>query len=96
MIVTKITITKFQRRVPPITLSDQVNLSLFKAIQTKTIKMGFQNWELCKFPVLSTNNDHLWDLKTIKQLVKPKYVVLAQRTNCKNQIKILNSLITVN
>lgn len=81
----EICITKFQWRVPHVTLADSAKLSLLKTIQSNTIQISFRNWELYEYPVLPTVNEHVWNVKTSNQLEKPRYIILALQTNRKNK-----------
>ncbi|KMQ91627.1 hypothetical protein RF55_8482 [Lasius niger] len=48
------------------------------------LSMGFRSWDLYKYPLLQLTTKHLWFIKTVTQLEKPRYVVFALQTGRKN------------
>lgn len=82
----KIHINKLQWRIPHITMSDESKLKMLKVIDGgKSLKMSFRSWDLYEYPLLSTTTNHNWSVKTSNQLEKPRFVILALRTDRKNQ-----------
>ena len=81
-------ITKIHWRVPHITVTDPVRLTLLKLINTnKPVDIPFRQWELQDYPQLPQTDRQSWTVKTTSQLEKPRYVVLAFQTDRKNNIR---------
>ncbi|XP_055855802.1 uncharacterized protein LOC129919023 [Episyrphus balteatus] len=72
---------KVQWRVPHVTLSDSMKLNLYKSINANSfMKIAFRNWDLYEYPMLSSSDHHIWNVKTTTQIEKPRYIVFALQT----------------
>ena len=61
----KISINRLVWLLPYVKLSDQRKMKLLKYIERDPpISMSFRTWELYEFPLLPTNSNHIWTIKT--------------------------------
>lgn len=79
-------IEKLQWKMPHVAVADNEKIKILKTIQSnRSLQVGFRNWEIYEYPILPTSNKHVWSVKTVSQLEKPRYVLLGFQTNRKNQ-----------
>lgn len=78
-------IEKLQWKMPHVSVADHEKIKILKTIQSnRSIKTCFRNWEMYEYPVLPVSKQHLWTVKTVSQLEKPRYVIIGFQTNRKN------------
>ena len=56
----------------------------------KPIDMGFQSWDLYKYPMLPRTDKHVWTVRTSSQLEKPRFFILGFQTK-KNNVRTANA-----
>lgn len=79
-------LTKVGWRIPHIAVSDNVRVQLLKVLEKDPwLEMGFMNWELHDFPLLSQTTSHTWTIKSSTKLETPRFVMLAFQTGKKNK-----------
>ncbi|KAL6419573.1 hypothetical protein ACFW04_013724 [Cataglyphis niger] len=76
-----INIFKIQWRMPHVILNEVNKLSMLRVLESGRY---LSSWDLYKFPLLQRTTKHLWAIKTMTQLGKPRYVVFALQTGRKN------------
>ena len=83
----QIKLHKVQWKIPHVTLSDAMKLTLYKSINKNSfMKIAFRNWDLYEYPTLSTSTHHIWNVKTTTQIEKPRYIILALQTEKNKKI----------
>lgn len=81
-----INIEKLQWKIPHVTVADHEKIKILKTIQSnRYIKASFRSFEIYEYPILPESNQHVWTVKTVSQLEKPRYVIIGFQTNRKNQ-----------
>ncbi|XP_043470556.1 uncharacterized protein LOC122503872 [Leptopilina heterotoma] len=84
----KITINKIEWLVPYILPSDSNKIKLLKFIEKHPlISMSFRSWEMYEYPLLLESSRIMWQLKSLSQLEKPRYVIVGFQTGRKNKLK---------
>lgn len=84
----KIELTSVSWKVHHVTLGDRERVRLLDFISHgKPVTMAFRNWELCDYPLLPQSTEQTWAIKTMSQLEKPRFVILAFQTGRKDNIK---------
>lgn len=77
---------KLQWKMPHVTVADREKIKILKTIQNnRSLQVGFRNWEIYEYPILPTTNKHVWTVKTVPQLERPRYVLIGFQTDRKNQ-----------
>lgn len=73
----KIKVSKLEWKMPHITLADKVKLHMNSYIsKNKQIAIQHRTWDLYEYPVLPTTAKHMWTIKTVSHLNKPRYVLV--------------------
>jgi hypothetical protein len=84
----KFELTNVSWRIHHVTLSDLERIRLLDFVNKgQTVTMAFRNWELCEYPLLPQSTGQTWAIKTMSQLEKPRFVILAFQTDRKDKIK---------
>lgn len=79
-------IEKLQWKVPHVTVADHEKIKILKTIQNnRSLQVAFRNWEIYEYPILPATMKHVWTVKTVPQLEKPRYVLLGFQTDRKNK-----------
>lgn len=85
----KVSLTKLEWKMPHITLADNLRNNLTNFLgKNKMLPIQFRSWDLYEYPELTQTTDHLWAIKTVSHLHKPRYVIVAfqnDRKDKKNQ-----------
>lgn len=85
----KVSLTKLEWKMPHITLADNLKINLDNFLsKNKMLPIQFRSWDLYEYPELAQTTDHLWSIKTVSHLHKPRYVIVAfqkERKEKKNQ-----------
>lgn len=80
-----VNILKLQWHMPHVTAADKEKLSLLKITENnQPIAMAFRSWDLYEYPALPQSTRHTWAVKTVNQLEKPRFVILALQTDRKD------------
>lgn len=93
----KIEINKLEWKMPYITLSDRVKMDMQKFLsKNKKLTIQHRSWDLYEYPELPQTTNHLWAVKTVSQLQKPRYILVAFQHNKKdNKIEDASKFDTV-
>jgi hypothetical protein len=84
----RIEINSVSWRIHHVSLSDRERLRLLDFVNRgETVVMPFRNWELCEYPQLPQTTEQTWAIKTMSQLEKPRFVILAFQTDRKDMLK---------
>lgn len=77
-----VALNKIEWRVPHITLSDEVRLSMYDYLKNKqNITIQFRSMDLMVYPALPHgSSSHLWSVKTVKSVNKPRLVIVGMQT----------------
>lgn len=86
--ISTININKVQWHVPHVSVSDAQKLRLLRIIDKQLdVPLNYRTWELFEYPVLPTNDKHIWSVKASSQLNTPRFVVIAFQTDRNNRIQ---------
>lgn len=73
----KITIDKLEWKMPYITLADNAKWGVKSLLSTnKRFSVQYRSWDLYEYPVLPQTTHHIWPIKTVSHLNKPRYVLV--------------------
>lgn len=80
-----IEVTKLEWKMPYITPSDAVKLEMNKFLsRNRRLAIQHRSWDLYEYPELPQTTDHIWAVKTVTHLKKPRYVLVAFQTDKKD------------
>jgi hypothetical protein len=89
----KFELTNVSWKIHHVTLSDRERIRLLDFVNRgQTVTMAFRNWELCEYPLLPQSTGQTWAIKTMSQLEKPRFVILAFQNNRKDRMDNDSSL----
>ena len=72
----KIKVSKVEWRMPHITLADKVKLHMNNVVsKNKRLSIQHRSWDLYEYPELPQTTHHMWSVKTVSHLNKPRYVL---------------------
>lgn len=75
-------LTKIQWKMPHITLSDTVKLTMLNYLsKNRKITIQYRSMDMMEYPVLPLTQDHMWAVKTVSHVNRPRYVVVAFQTS---------------
>lgn len=78
-------LTKIQWKMPHITLSDSVKLSMMNYLsKNRKITIQYRSMDLMEYPALPQTQDQMWAVKTVSHLNRPRYVIVAFQTGREN------------
>ncbi|XP_070525278.1 uncharacterized protein [Cardiocondyla obscurior] len=81
----EIELHKIQWRMSHVILNEINKLSMLRTLDSgRYLSMTFRSWDLYEYPLLQSTTKHSWAVKTATQLEKPRYVIFALQTDCKN------------
>lgn len=84
--VVNIKVNKIEWKMPHITLADDVKTDMCNFItRNKQIPIQHRSWDLYEYPVLPETTNHIWSVKTVSHLHKPRYVLVAFRNDVKTR-----------
>lgn len=85
--VVSIEVSKLEWRMPHITLSDTVKMDMKRQLLKKNKKLAIQHrtWDLYEYPELPQTTNHIWAVKTVTHLNKPRYVLVAFQKDRKDK-----------
>lgn len=80
-----IKVSKLEWKMPHITLADNVKLHMNSFIsKNKQLKIQHRSWDLYEYPELPETTSHVWSVKTVSHLNKPRYVLVGFQHNSIN------------
>lgn len=76
--VLSIEVSKLEWKMPYITLADPVKMNINKFLQkNKMLPIQHRSWDLYEYPELPQATNHMWSVKTVTHLNRPRYVFVA-------------------
>lgn len=74
----KISVDRMEWKMPYITLTDGIKMNMNKFLaKNKKLPIQHRSWDLYEYPELPPTTDHVWAVKTVTHLNKPRYVLVA-------------------
>lgn len=71
--------------MPHITLSDSVKLKMLNYLsKNRKIPIQYRSADLVEYPQLPQTNSHMWAVKTVSNVHRPRYVIVGLQTNRDN------------
>lgn len=81
----KLSLKKIQWKMPHITLSDRVKLGMLNYLsKNRKISVLHRSIDVVEYPTLPATNSHMWAVKTVSHVNRPRYVVVGFQTDRKN------------
>lgn len=72
-------------KIPHISVADAERLKLLRYLQkSMTMEIAFRSWELHEYPLLNKSQSHMWAIKAVSQLEKPRFIILGFQTSRNN------------
>jgi len=82
-----IQIDKVTWKIEHVKVDDEAKLKLLSYIeQGRDLTIAFRGWELHEYPLLQQTMKHSWNVKSVNQLEKPRYIIFGFQTGRKNQL----------
>ncbi|XP_031634808.1 uncharacterized protein LOC116348084 [Contarinia nasturtii] len=79
--VVSIALRKIEWKMPHITLSDQLKLNMLNYLtKNRKITVQHRSMDMMELPQLPATTSHVWSVKTVSNLNKPRYVVVGLQT----------------
>lgn len=83
--VVTVEVSKLEWKMPYITLADPVKMDMNKfLLKNKKLPIQHRSWDLYEYPELPQTSNHIWTVKTVSHLNKPRYVLVAFQHNKKD------------
>lgn len=80
-----IALTKIQWKMPHVTLSDRVKLNMLNYLsKNRKITIQHRSMDLVEYPELPQTNSHMWSVKTVSHVNRPRYVIVGLQTGRNN------------
>lgn len=87
----KIKISKLEWKMPHVTLADNVKSNMKSSLaKNKSLPIQHRTWDLYEYPQLPETANHIWSVKTVSHLNKPRYVLVGFQ-QAKNEVKTANA-----
>lgn len=84
-------VKKILWKMPHITLSDSVKLGMLNYLsKNRKITVQHRSMDLVEYPVLPQAENHMWAVKTVSHVNRPRYIVVGLQTN-RNSIHTANA-----
>lgn len=78
---------KIQWKMPHVTLSDKFKLGMLNYLsKNRKITIQHRSMDLVEYPQLSQTSSHMWQVKTVSHVNRPRFVVVGFQTNRDNLI----------
>lgn len=78
----KIAVSKLEWKMPHITLADKVKLNVYNFLsKNKKYHIQHRSWDMYEYPELPQTMTHLWSVKTVSHLHRPRYVLVGLQTD---------------
>lgn len=82
-----ISINKVSWKIEHIKVDDEAKLKLLSYVEHgRDLTIAFRGWELHEYPLLQQTMQHTWNVKSVNQLEKPRYIIFGFQTTRKNQL----------
>lgn len=77
-----LTINKIQWKMPHVTLADSSKLKMLNYLsKNRKIVAQYRSMDLIEYPTLPQTPNHLWAVKTVSHVHRPRYVIVGLQTN---------------
>lgn len=81
----KIAISKLEWQMPHITLADKLKSDMNNYLcKNKNFFIQHRSWDMYEYPELPQTKSHLWSVKTVSHLHKPRYVLVGLQLDKKD------------
>lgn len=75
-------VTKIEWKMPHITLSDQMRLNMMNYLAKKRkVAIQYRSMDMMVLPALPQSTSHIWSVKTVAHMNRPRYVIVGLQTN---------------
>lgn len=82
--VTKIAVRKIEWKMPHVTLTDRVKLNMLNYLsKNRKIVIQHRSMDMVEYPQLPLTTSHMWSVKTVSHVNRPRYVIVGLQTNRK-------------
>lgn len=82
----KIEISKLEWMMPHITLADKIKLDMKNYLsRNKKLSIQHRSWDLYEFPEVPQTTSHIWTVKTVSNVNKPRFVLVALQHDKKSK-----------
>lgn len=82
----KIEITKLEWMMPHITLADKIKLDMKNYLsKNKNLAIQHRSWDMYEYPELPQTTSHVWSVKTVSHVNKPRFVLVGFHHNKKGK-----------
>lgn len=82
----KIKVTKLEWKMPHILLNHKVKVNMNNFLSKhKKLPIQFRSWDLHEYPELPQTTNHVWTIKTVPYVNKPRYVLVGFQTDKKER-----------
>lgn len=89
--VVSIAVKKIEWKMPHITLSDRMKLNMMNYLsKNRKITIQHRSMEIMEYPVLPQSTSHMWAVKTVPFVNRPRYVIVGLQTD-RNGVRVRNA-----
>lgn len=89
--VLKVVVTKIEWKMPHVTLSDHMKLNMMNYLaKNKKIAIQHRSLDMVEYPELPQTTHHIWSIKTVSNLQKPRFVLVGLQTN-RNGVRVVDA-----
>lgn len=86
-----VAVTKIEWKMPHITLSDRVKLNMMNYLaKNRKITIQHRSMDIIEYPQLPATTSHMWSVKTVSHVNRPRFVVVGLQTN-RNGVRVRNA-----
>lgn len=86
-----IALTKIEWKMPHITLSDRMKLSMMNYLaKNRDIVIQHRSMDMVEYPQLPQTTETIWSVKTVSQINKPRYVIVGLQT-ARNGVRVTDA-----
>lgn len=80
----EIKLNKILWKMPHVSVNDATRLNLLNIINKEmNVKIAFRSYEIAELPSVPQTTKHAWSIKSVNQLEKPRFIILAFQTGRK-------------
>lgn len=84
--VVKIDVRKIEWKMPHITLSDRVKLNMLNYLsKNRKIIIQHRSMDMTEYPQLPQTTSHMWSVKTVSHVNRPRFVIVGLQTGRKGK-----------
>lgn len=83
-----VAVNKIEWKMPHITLSDRAKLNMMNYLaKNRKITIQHRSMDMVEYPQLPQTTSHIWAVKTVSHLNRPRYVIVGLQTN-RNGVRV--------